>query len=151
METQKRLLLTEGNPKVRAKHRREVFWQIILPMGVGTLVLLAGLAAIIFSSIQPVTDLGRWRDVSLMWLILPTLFFALILLMILIGFTVAISFLMGVIPRYTHTIQYYIGWVKNKLSQITQVSVEPILRLNTIWAGVRHVYNRVRNKPASSN
>lgn len=137
MDTPSRHQYPERNPMTHAEHRREVFWQITLPLVIGILLLLAALAAIIFSVIQPVTDVGRWADVSLMWLILPSLFFALIILVIMIGLVYAVSQLLRIIPRYARIIQLYFEQGKGKVSQLTNLIVEPILRINSVWAAAR--------------
>jgi hypothetical protein len=139
MDTTKRSVYPERNPKTHAEHKREVFWQITLPLVLGILLLLAALAAIIFSVTQPVTDVGRWADVSLMWMILPSLFFALIILVILIGFVYAISLLLRVIPRYARIIQLYFEQAKGKVGQLTNLMAEPVLWINSIWAAARRV------------
>lgn len=139
----------DRNPKTHAEHRREVFWQITLPLLLGILVLLAGVGAIIFSAIQPVTDLERWADVSLMWMILPSLFIALLVLVILSGFVYAVSFVYRLIPRYARIVQLYFELGKSKISQLSNLTIEPIIRLDTLWARVRYVLSWLRNMPVS--
>jgi len=138
MDTQNQSPHLERNPKTHAEHRRETFWQITFPLMIGILLLLAAVAVIILSATQPVTDVGRWADVSLMWLILPSLFFALILLVLLIGFVYLISFLLRLIPRYALIVQLYFEAGKKKVSQLSNLSIEPILRMRSIWAAVRY-------------
>ncbi len=147
MDSQRPPAHLERNPKTHAAHKREVFWQITVPMLLGVLLILAVVGAIIFSTLQPVTDVERWADVSLIWLILPALFFALLFLIVLGGIVYAISFLLRLIPRYTLVIQLYIERIKNKAGQLLNMSVEPILRINSIWAAIRYATERGR-KPA---
>jgi hypothetical protein len=137
MDTPIKSLYPERNPKTHAEHRREAFWQITLPLIVGILLLLAAVAAIILSATQPVADLGRWADVSLMWMIMPSLFFALIMLVIMAGLVYAISLLLRIVPRYAHIIQLFFEQGKGKISQITNLMTEPVLRINSVWAAAR--------------
>ena len=138
MDTQTRSVQLERNPKTHAEHRREVFWQITFPLVIGILVLLAAVAVIILSATRPVTDVGRWADVSLIWLILPSLILALILLVLLIGFVYLISSLLRLIPRYAPIVQLYFEAGKNKVSQLSNLSIEPIVRMRSTWAAVRY-------------
>ena len=138
MEHQNRVSQPIRNPKTHAEHRREVFWQITFPLLLGILLILAAVGVIVYLTVQPVTDVGRWADVSLIWLILPSLFLALILLVILIGFIVLVSYLLRLIPPYALMVQLYIEQFKGKLSQIFNLSVEPILKIQTLWAAMRH-------------
>ena len=144
MDTHSRFSHLERNPKTHAEHRREVFWQITLPLGFGILLVLAAVAAIILSATQPATDLGRWADVSVMWLILPSLFFALILLIILIGFIYLISYILRLVPHYARILQIYVEFWKTKISQLLNRSIEPILRMSSIWAAIRYATGRGR-------
>jgi len=136
----------QRNPKTHAEHKREVFWQITLPLLIGILIILVAVGAIIFSTIQPVTDVERWADVSLIWLIVPTLFFALLLLVLLAGLIYAVSFLMRLIPRYALIIQLYFEQARAKVGQMLNLSAEPILRLNSIWAAIRYATERGRKQ-----
>jgi hypothetical protein len=135
------------NPKTHAIYKREVFWQITIPLLVGILLILAAVGAIIFLTLQPVTEVGRWAGVSLMWLILPALFFALLFLALVSGLIYAVSFLLRVIPHYALMIQLYIEQGRRKISQLLNLSTEPILRFRSIWAAIRYAFGR-RRKPA---
>lgn len=137
MDIQQRAAQFKRNPKTHAEHRRQVFWQITLPLVIGSLVVLGTLAVIIFSATQPVTDLSRWADISLIWLILPSLILALIILAILVALVVLITYVMRVIPRYALIVQLYIELAKDKLNKVFNFSVEPLLRIKTIWAAFR--------------
>ncbi len=137
MDTSRRLPPPERNPKTHAVHKREVFWQITLPLVLASLLMLALVAAIIYSATQPVTDVSRWADVSLIWIILPSLFIALIILAITVGLVIAISQLLKVIPRYARIIQLYFEQGKGKIWQLTNLMAEPILRIHSLWAAAR--------------
>jgi hypothetical protein len=147
MDNKNRLGQPERNPKTHLEHKREVFWQITVPLLFGILLILVAVGAIIFFTIQPVTDVERWADVSLIWIILPSLIFALIFLVVLGGLIFAVSFLLRLIPRYALIIQLYFEQVKSKVSQVLNLSTEPILRINSIWASIRYATERGR-KPA---
>ena len=147
MDSKNPLAAQERNPKTHAAHRREVFWQISIPLIIGILVILAAVGAIIFSTIQPVTEVGRWASVSLIWLILPSLLVALILLALLAGLIFAVSFLLSRIPHIALVIQLYIDQARNKVGQVLNLSAEPILRINSLWAAFRYATGRGR-KPA---
>jgi uncharacterized membrane protein SirB2 len=142
MDSQKRQAYLERNPKTHALHRREVFWQITVPLVVGILVLLAGVGAIVFFTIQPVTDVGRWASVSLIWLILPSLIIALLFLALLAGLIYLVSFMSHRIPHYTLIIQLYVQQAKDKIGQLLNLSTEPILRINSLWAAIRYATER---------
>src|SRR4030042_2087101 len=138
MDAPNKYLVPERNPVTHAKHRREVFWQIILPMLIGLLLVLTVVCIIIFSGTSSTSELSRWADVSMIWLILPSLFIALLFLFILIAFTYLISVVLRMTPRYARIIQQYFEIGKNKVSQISDRITAPIVKTRSIWAVVRH-------------
>ncbi len=131
--------LPERNPKTHAQHRREVFWQVTLPLIVGFLLGLAAIAAIVFSATQPAPELNRWADVSLIWLILPSLFIALVFLVILAGFVYAITMLVRLTPRYARVVQLYFEIGKAKVQQIANFVAEPVLKIHSLLAVLHHL------------
>ncbi len=142
MDTAKKIPFPERNPKTHAEHRREVFWQITLPLIISVLLILAAIGAIIFSVTQPATQLERWADVSLMWLILPSLFFALIILVVLVAFVYAITLLLHVTPRFARLVQYYFEIGEAKVRQVTNWLAEPFLRVESFLAVLRWIGRR---------
>ncbi|OGO26621.1 MAG: hypothetical protein A2136_09065 [Chloroflexi bacterium RBG_16_54_11] len=142
LETHNRFEHLPRNPKTHAEHRREVFWQITLPLVLGLLLVLAAVEAIFFSALQPVTDVSRWAGVSLMWLILPLLFLALLFLVILVGLIYAISMLLRLIPGYAYKAQFYFTLAQDKLRQISDALVEPVLKIDSLVASLRYLRAR---------
>ena len=89
-----------ANPETKSKHRSEVFWQITLPLILGGLLL--GGACVLFSirAFGQGGDVGVWRDISLIWLILPLMLVSLIPLVILGALGYGITKLLGIAPGY---------------------------------------------------
>jgi hypothetical protein len=138
MDAPHKLLVSERNPLTHAKHKREVFWQILFPMLIGILLVLSVAFVIIFTGPQSSSDLSRWAAVSTIWLILPSLFFALIILIILSAFVYLITVVLRITPRYALIIQLYFEIAKNKVSYYSNKITEPIIKTRGIWAVVRH-------------
>jgi len=137
MDTPNKLMVPERNPLTHAKHKREVFWQILLPMLIGVLLVLTVAFVIIFG-FQSSSDLSRWADVSTIWLILPSLFITLIFLIILSAFVYLITFVLRITPRYTLIVQLYFEIAKHKVTYYSNRITEPIIKTKGIWAVVRH-------------
>jgi hypothetical protein len=139
METHSRFEHIQRNPKTHAEHRREVFWQIILPLLIGVLLLLAALAGIIVSAVQPVSDVRRWADVSLLWLILPSLFFALLCLVALVGMVFLVSLILNKLPPLAAMVQLYFEVAREKVGQVSDRLVEPVIKINGFRAALRYI------------
>ncbi len=138
MDKQNPFVMPEPNSKIHVQHRREVFWQITLPLLIGIILVLAALAGILFVASGYLGGLERWADVSLIWLIIPTLFFAFLFLILLTGIVYAISMLLRVTPYYSHRVQFYFELGREKVNQVSNQVVEPFLRGKSIWAVLRH-------------
>ena len=138
MDAPNKLLVPERNPLTHAKHKREVFWQIMLPMLIGVLIVLTVAFLIIFTGPQSSSDLSRWADVSMIWLILPSLFIALIFLIILSAFVYLITVVLRITPRYALIVQLYFEIAKHKVSYYSNRITQPIIKTKGIWAVVRH-------------
>jgi hypothetical protein len=145
MDMQNQLKHLERNPKTHAQHRKEVFWQITLPIVIGVLLALAALAGIIISATRPASELSRWADVSLIWLILPSLFFALLILIVMIGLVVAFTYLLRLVPRYACILQDYFEMGKKIVSDIADKIVGPIIKFRGSWESIRWAGRRVRH------
>src|SRR5512137_1845356 len=108
METLTKSNLPERNPETYAQHKKEVFWQIMFPMLIGILILFGMLAIIFYSVRAGVSDLSRYADVSLIWLIIPSLLVALIFLIFLAAIIYLFTVVLRILPRYSHLILLYI-------------------------------------------
>ena len=84
------------NPVTREKHRREVFWQITIPLVIALIIVIA--LAILIPVVGTHDSVSQWADVSLIWLIVPQMFLALITLLILIVLVYVLAGLLKVLP-----------------------------------------------------
>lgn len=138
-------LIPERNPIVHAEHRRETFRQIYLPLIIGIVLALVVFAAIIILATRSLENLNRWASVSIIWMIIPSLLIALILMVVVLGLLFAISRLLGILPGYSKIVQSYFYQAEGVVSNITDQAVEPVLRLRSAWAGA-HRRGKQRNK-----
>jgi hypothetical protein len=86
------------NPVTRAKHRRELFWQVTVPFVVliVLILLMTGLAWGLSYS-----EASRWADISIIMMIIPMMLFTLISAVILVGSLYGLLQLIRVIPFYS--------------------------------------------------
>ena len=69
------------------RHRRQSTWQIFLPIIIGSLLVLAA-AVLVFLPVVGVStgvNSSQYADTSLVWLILPVLFLAVLIAFFMIG------------------------------------------------------------------
>jgi len=125
--------LPEPNPKTQAIHKREVLWQITIPLVlVGALALGVAVMAIIGGSIGD----SHWADISLIALLALAIILSLLILVILAGLAVGVWVLNRNIPPYAHLVQNYLVLARQKVEEFSNLLVEPVMRLNGWKAGV---------------
>jgi hypothetical protein len=138
---------TDAFPKTPSfqRHQRQSFWQIIAPVGFGTLLLLVILTLVILEAVG--TDAGgsvsQWADTSLIWLILPVLLFALLLTLILVGMIYLLARLLKSMPGFTYKVQYFVGLVPEYVETISDKLVAPIIAVKGAGATVSALFGSI--------
>lgn len=123
-------------PSMRA-HRRQFAWQILVPILLVTLILVA--VAVLFGSAGSGTD-RTWADVSLIWLILPLLIVALVFVTAF-GFLIyALARLLKAMPRYTAGAQYYIGQAENGINKLADGAAKPVIWVKQGRAIIKSIF-----------
>lgn len=120
-----------SNPAVKQvspsqqKHRKEFLWQVLLPLFGGIGVVLLFMAVSVSSTVNQ----SLWADISLIWLILPILFLALVSLLLLAAMIYGLAKLTNVLPRYTLQVQGFFLLLKMKVSGFDDRLVSPLIKL----------------------
>jgi hypothetical protein len=128
-------LVPQRNAATHARHRREVFWQITLPL------ILGGLGFTALCVLTGIAGLGGggvslWRDVSVIWLIVPGLALGLIPLAALGGLVYGVSRLLAVLPGFSLKAQEIFATISAKASQFSDALAKPLIRLRGLLAGL---------------
>ena len=149
MDEKPPFILPERNPKTHAAHRKDVGWQITLPLVVGCLLLVLLMAGVVWTATGPSTDVSRWVDISLLWLILPALLVALPILGVLVGLVYLVSKLMGVLPGYARLVQDKYAILSSKVMRLSDAPVLPLLKLKG-WSAAARKARQVATAPFKS-
>jgi lipopolysaccharide export LptBFGC system permease protein LptF len=131
------------NLETKDRHRREVWWQIFLPLFLG--VILVG--ALVFGiTLTGVGDTSVWAEVSLIWVIIPLLIAALIPLVILIGIVVGLTWLIKNTPPYAFQVQAAFDTVEAGVRRVMDRATEPFLRFHSELARLKAVRGASKTK-----
>lgn len=128
------------SPTIRL-HKRQVAWQIIIPF---VLMAAAIIAAAVLVSFGEATPTALWRDVSLIWLLIPMLVLALIL-MILLGFLIyGLMRLKKAAPRATARAQELTLIGAQGVRKFADGAAKPFIWLDEVGAAIRSVFKHQR-------
>jgi len=124
------------------KHRREVIWQIFMPVIVGGLIFLGlGLLMILTPTLET-SRTGHWAAISIIWLISPLILFTLVLLALIIGLIFLMSKLLKVLPPYLRIGQVYSRVMVFRVQVFCDRLARPFIR----WGGWAAGFGRLRSR-----
>ena len=138
--------LPERNPQTHAAHRRQVFWQITLPLALVVLVFLGLGVAVGWSAVAGSGQVSRWADVALIWQLPLPILLAFLCTLVNIGVVYGVTKLIGVIPGLARLAHEYVLVVQVKVNQITDRLVGPIVKLDSQRAGLKSGFRALRRK-----
>ena len=122
--------LQPRNMSTYLRHRKEVFWQITIPLVIGVVfVLLLAVLTILL----PAGKASTWADISIIWLITPMLIFGLIFGVILAALIYLVVRLIQELPFIAFRVQNGLRLTGMRLRKVDNAAVEPFLR----WAAFR--------------
>ena len=124
-------------------HRRQMLWQVWLPLGISLLVFLILCVLIVISASHASTELTRWSNMSTIWLVLLIAPPALLVLAILGGLVYLMARLLRIIPPYAHLAQAYVSYFSALVRHWLDKVVEPVMRVQGFFAGAHALRKRL--------
>ncbi|MDY6847082.1 MAG: hypothetical protein SVP52_08100 [Chloroflexota bacterium] len=134
------LISTENSVKFASmqRHHREKFWQILFPIAVSVILIIIAAVFVILIDFQ-LSDGGsvsQWADVSIIWLVLPIMMFAVFGTLVLAGLIYLVSKLLNILPPYSNLIQEYASLITTRVNLVTRKLVSPLVSAKSIKAGM---------------
>ena len=127
------------NPVTAERHRREVFWQITVPLAAGVVLVLAIGAIATFSTTAGTKS--QMADIALVHLIIPMLFFGTISLVMLGGTVYGLTRLLQAMPYFFLRVQIFFLRTQIGVHRFTDGLVAPMLKIHTFTART-HAFGR---------
>ena len=134
---------TDFNPISRQKHRHEVFWQVSIPFVLICFVL--SVLAILAASASYI-EASKWADISVIYLIVPMMIFALLAIVIQVASVYALIRLMQVLPFYSYRGHGYLLQIGMQIEWAGNQAVRPFVGIKTSFASLRAFGRSVRSK-----
>ncbi|MEW6084739.1 MAG: hypothetical protein AB1607_09105 [Chloroflexota bacterium] len=124
------------------RHRREMVWQIILPVALTALLIVVLIVLINIATFNQGGDVGRWAAVSTIWIVIPVMVAGLILLALLGALVYLMKRLLGITPTYTGIAQDFVHKAAAYIKRGTEMAVKPVLFLDGIGASIKAFFGR---------
>ncbi len=131
------------NPLTHAAHKREVFWQITVPLVLCTLVCVGMTALVVWSAAVGNPEVSRWADVSLIWLSPPIVIGSLVMLVLVGGLAFGIFKLIQVLPPYARLVQDFFLRLHVRVRQVCDRAVKPFIQAGGASAAARELRRQV--------
>lgn len=126
------------------RHRKQLVWQIILPMVLTSLLLIALIVLINVATFRDGGDVGRWAAISTIWIVIPIMLGLLIVTALLGGLVYLMQKLLNITPTYTSMAQDYVYLAQGYIKRATEAIVKPVLELNGILASIIAFFERMK-------
>ena len=120
------------------RHQKQRFWQILAPIILGGLATLAVALLMVLTLTGTVSggNLSKIAATSTIWLILPLLFFGVLLAVLLLGMIFLAARALNFLPPYTFLVQQYAALVEAKIKLWTIKATSPIITIKSIGASL---------------
>lgn len=139
MNNENSTLKREHNLETQKRHRKEVFWQIIIPLLFGGLVVLGLMILSAFSGDHQ----SKLADISLIWIIVPNLVGALLIIFMLVGVIYGLSKLSGGLPYYALKVQDFFNLVDSQAQKIDDKLVAPVIKGKAASASYKKLIEQI--------
>jgi hypothetical protein len=138
-------LIPKRNLETQKQHRRQMFWQVFFPLGVGVILMLV-VCVLPVAAIAQGGEVRKWADISLMWVILPGMIFSLIPLALLAGSIYGLVKLFRLLPGWMFRVQGVFNQIRNLVRQYSDKAVEPVLQVQSFNARIQAAFPKRKQK-----
>jgi FtsH-binding integral membrane protein len=132
---------SENHPSYK-NHRRQFWVQIFLPMILAVFLVVAVAVLTGIAAFGQGGDAPRWAAVSTIWLVIPVMFFGLIILTLLVGLIYLLARALQLLPPYTSKAQYYVDRGTSEAKRFSDMAAKPVLFLEGIIASLKAIFRQ---------
>lgn len=124
--------------------RKRSFWQIWFPLVFSILVVLAIAVLIVIFSVQDIQANFnvKWANISMVYLIIPTMFTAFIFLAAIVALIYGISKVLNLLPIYSKQVKIFIFRASSTIHKGANKSVQPFLVIHSWIASLRTIFEK---------
>jgi hypothetical protein len=126
------------------RHRKQWTWQIVLPVVLMSVLLIALIVLINIATFRDNGDVARWAAISTIWIVVPIMIGMLIFLILLVGIIYLLSKLLGITPRYTGLAQDYVHKAAGAIKRGLDAIVKQFIEIQGVLASIREFFKQIK-------
>jgi hypothetical protein len=122
------------NPITQRQTRQQVLRWVILP------VIVTGIIIVVLTALVrrlPATGASLWADISLIWMLCPSILFTVLMAAITGGSAYAVGKLISVLPPVFYKVQNFARMFNFRAQQIGNKLTEPVMKASSLRASAR--------------
>jgi len=124
------------------RHRRQLALQIILPVVLFAILIVALMVLVNIATFRDGGDVGRWAAISTIWIVIPIMIAGFIFLALLTGIIYLLKRLLQITPLYTGQAQDLVHKIAIRIRRAADASVKPVIFLDSIGAMIKRLLGR---------
>ena len=124
------------------RHRRQLALQIILPVVLFAILIVALIVLVNIATFRDGGDVGRWAAISTIWIVIPIMIAGFIFLALLTGIIYLLKRLLQITPLYTGQAQDFVHKIAIRIRRAADASVKPVIFLDSIGAMIKRLLGR---------
>lgn len=118
------------------QHRKDVMQKIVLPLAAATVLVIVICVLIAIHAFRGgQSDVALWAAISTIWIIIPLMVMALVVVILLFGLVYLLARLLGVTPHYTGLAQHYMLWFNVQLRLLADKMSAPVIGIKA-WSRI---------------
>ena len=129
-------------------HKRQVFWQILLPIILAAAVIVSIVVLAAVSTQGGGETVAVWSDVSLIFMLIPLTFGIFIFLALIVAIIYGIQRLTNILPVYARIVQLHAERLTLVFKQWANKAADPAITANSAKAGWDKFWQKIsRSNP----
>jgi hypothetical protein len=131
--------MSRGNPRTRKAHRIQVFFQIVLPLLLGTALATWGLLALVNGRTGNLTSLSQ---IATMVLAIPVVLIGLVVLLLVVALIFLLGRLMHWLPPRTAQVQRGMNALSSRVVAAADGVAKPVIAAESWLNAINNVIRR---------
>ena len=135
-----------GQPTSAREHQRQILWQVWVPLSLGILLVLGLAALTIIGANRGSAAVTKWSHLSAVIMLIPVLFFGIVILAILSAAIYGIAKALKILPVYTRLVQAYAQLISITIKVRSDQFLQPVFKVGGWLASVQRFWSVLRGK-----